>query len=84
VFSLRKPVAGTASMKGVPDAPVLREDQKEYQRAVKWEGYRKEKDLLDPNHLPDILTGNRRRGSAIRVGAGRGKNPNEVRRMRKK
>jgi len=84
VFSLPKPVAGTASMKGVPDAPVLREDQKEYQRAVKWEGYRKEKDLLDPDHLPDILTGNRRRGSAIRVGAGRGKNPNEVRRTRKK
>ena len=84
VFSIPKPVAGTASMKGVPDAPVLREDQKEYQRAVRWEGYRKEKDLLDPDHLPDILTGNRRRRSAISVGVGRGKNPNEVRRTRKK
>lgn len=80
VFSIPKPVAGTCSMKGVPDAPVLREDQKEYTRAVRWEGYRKEKDLLDPDNLPGILTGTRRRGSAIRVGAGRGKNPNETRR----
>ncbi|KAA8910424.1 Nin one binding Zn-ribbon like-domain-containing protein [Sphaerosporella brunnea] len=84
VFSLPKPVAGTCSMKGVPDAPVLREDQKEYQRAVKWESYRKEKDLLDPDALPGILTGTRRRGSAIRVGAGRGKNPNEVKRGKSK
>jgi RNA-binding protein NOB1 len=80
VFSLPKPVAGTCSMKGVPDQPVLREDQKEYQRAVRWESYRKEKDLLDPDSLPGILTGSRRRGSAIRVGAGRGRNPNEVKR----
>lgn len=80
VFSIPKPVAGTCSMKGVPDAPVLREDQKEYTRAVKWEGYRKEKDLLDRDSLPNILTGTRRRGSAIRVGVGRGKNPNETRR----
>lgn len=80
VFSLPKPVAGTCSMKGVPAAPVLREDQKEYTRAVRWEGFRKEKDLLDPDLLPGILTGSRRRGSAIRVGVGRGKNPNEVRR----
>ncbi|KAF8534045.1 Nin one binding Zn-ribbon like-domain-containing protein [Trichophaea hybrida] len=80
VFSIPKPVAGTCSMKGVPDAPVLREDQKEYTRAVRWESYRKEKDLLDPDYLPGILTGTRRRGSAIRVGTGRGKNPNETRR----
>lgn len=80
VFSLPKPVAGTCSMKGVPAAPVLREDQKEYTRAVRWEGFRKEKDLLDPDFLPGILTGARRRGSAIRVGVGRGKNPNEARR----
>jgi RNA-binding protein NOB1 len=83
VFALPKPVAGTCSMKGVPEAPVLREDQKEYQRAVRWESYRKEKDLLDPDSLPGILTGSRRRGSAIRVGAGRGKNPNEIRRQKR-
>lgn len=66
-------------MKGVKDAPVLREDQKEYQRAVKWEGYRKEKDLLDQDNLPNILSGERRRGSAIRIGVGR-RNPNEPKR----
>jgi RNA-binding protein NOB1 len=83
VFSIPKPVAGTCSMKGVPDAPVLREDQKEYTRAVRWESYRKEKDLMDQDYLPNILSGTRRRGSAIRVGAGRGKNPNQVGRKRK-
>lgn len=79
VYSLPKPTAGTSSMKGVKDAPVLREDQKEYQRAVKWEGYRKEKDLLDQDSLPGILSGERRRGSAIRIGVGR-RNPNEPKR----
>ncbi|KAI5807085.1 Nin one binding Zn-ribbon like-domain-containing protein, partial [Geopyxis carbonaria] len=79
VFSLPKTRHGTSSMKGVPDNPVLREDQKEYTRAVKWEGWRKEKDMLDPDHLPNILTGERREGNRIRTGTGR-RNPNEPKR----
>jgi RNA-binding protein NOB1 len=65
-------------MKGVQDAPVLREDQKEYQRAMQRETWRKERNLLDPDYLPGILTGERRQGSTVRVRVGR-KNPNEAR-----
>jgi len=78
VFSLPKPQHGTSSMKGVPDAPVLREDQKEYQRAMRREKWRKEKDLLDPDILPGILTGQRRQGPYVTVGSGK-RNPNETR-----
>ena len=56
---------------------VLAEDQKEYVRAVTEENRRarKERDLMDEDYLPGILTGERsRQGGRVRVGAGRNVN----------
>ena len=79
VYSLPKPQHGTSSMKGVARAPVLREDQKEYERAIRREGYHKEKDLLDEDYSPSILSGARKWGNDIALGVGR-RNPNVVKR----
>lgn len=85
VFSIPKPVSGRSNQKwtGPRDGGgqsgwgrdlVLAEDQKEYVRAMTGSGRQKnkEKDLMDEDYLPSILTGERRGGSGrIRIGGGR-------------
>ncbi|KAL1957042.1 hypothetical protein VTO42DRAFT_6419 [Malbranchea cinnamomea] len=85
-YSLPKPASGTASGKwkgqgggkgGWGKDLILAEDQKEYIRALADEKRRakKERDLMDEDYLPAILTGERTRtGGRIRVGAGRNVN----------
>lgn len=54
---------------------ILTEDQKEYQRKNEAEKRRKERDLMDEDYLPSILTGDRNRsGGRVKVGAGRNVN----------
>ena len=84
VFSIPKPVSGTSNQKwqgarhggggqgGWGQGLVLAEDQKEYIRAMTSAGRRKDKDLMDEDYLPSILTGDRNRtGGRPKVGAGR-------------
>ena len=79
VFSLPKPTHGSANGKGDREVLILREDQKEYEREVVRGERRKERDLLDPDYLPGILTGERRdAGGRPRIGYGR-RNPNVAR-----
>jgi len=84
-FSIPKPTAGTASGKvgtdkgggkgGWGQELILAEDQKEYVRAMQGESRRKEKNLMDEDYLPSILTGDRgRAGGRPKVGAGRNVN----------
>lgn len=86
VFSIPKPVSGRANQKwhglghgggqsGWGSDLILAEDQKEYARAMTGRGRRKEKDLMDEDYLPSILTGERNRGGGrVKVGAGRNVN----------
>lgn len=54
---------------------ILAEDQKEYTRAMTTEKRRKERDLMDEDYLPSILTGDRGKTSGrTKVGAGRNVN----------
>jgi RNA-binding protein NOB1 len=54
---------------------ILAEDQKEYVRAMGKMQRRKEKDLMDEDLLPSILSGDRGGGSGrVKVGAGRNVN----------
>lgn len=80
-YSMPKPTAGTASGKvgrgkgggkgGWGQELILAEDQKEYVRAMQGESRRKEKNLMDEDYLPSILTGDRgRAGDRPKVGAG--------------
>lgn len=82
VFSVPKPTAGTANQKwkgprdgggksGWGNDLILAEDQKEYVRAMSQGNRRKEKDLMDEDALPSILTGERKTSGRIQVGAGR-------------
>ncbi|CAI6304776.1 unnamed protein product [Periconia digitata] len=84
VFSVPKPIAGTANGKlrgtgggqgGWGRDLVLAEDQKEYTRQID-EGKRsKARDLMDEDYLPGILTGDRgKAGGRPKVGAGRNVN----------
>ncbi|KAL8825614.1 MAG: hypothetical protein Q9191_004305 [Dirinaria sp. TL-2023a] len=84
-YSIPKPVSGTASGKvgkgkkggkgGWGQELILAEDQKEYVRAIQEEGRSKEKNLMDEDYLPSILTGERSRaGGRPKVGAGRNVN----------
>ncbi|KAK8209142.1 20S-pre-rRNA D-site endonuclease nob1 [Zalaria obscura] len=81
-FSIPKPVSGSAHGRvqgggkgGWGNELILAEDQKEYQRATAVEKRRKERDLMDEDYLPSILTGDRSRGGGrIKVGAGRNVN----------
>ena len=84
-YSIPKPVSGTASGKvgtskkggkgGWGQGLILAEDQKEYVRAVSGESRRKEKNLMDEDYLPSILTGERSRaGGRPKIGAGRNVN----------
>ncbi|WBW72402.1 ribosome biogenesis protein Nob1 [Schizosaccharomyces osmophilus] len=79
-YAIPKPVHGTASGKGKKN-PVLRGDQPEYQKAVRYMQRKKEVDLMDQDYLPSLLTGAPKEHMRISVGAGR-KNPNEVRKTR--
>jgi RNA-binding protein NOB1 len=81
-YTLPKPVHGSASGKvkngggkdGWGQNLILAEDQKEYIKALNNSGQRsrKERDLMDDDFLPGILTGERRQGGGrVKVGAGR-------------
>lgn len=86
VFSIPKPTTGTANQKwkgpqqgggqnGWGNSLILAEDQKEYLRAINGERRRKEKDLMDEDALPSILTGDRGKGGGrVKIGAGRNVN----------
>lgn len=85
VYSVPKPTAGTSNQKwqgprsgggqrGWGSGLILAEDQKEYQRVVKGNNRRREKDLMDEDILPGILTGERKVSDTVQVGAGRGVN----------
>lgn len=84
VYSLPKPTHGSSSGKGVPKAIILREDQKEYEREVAQLRRRKARDMLDPDYLPGILSGERRvgPGGKVKIGMGR-RNPNEKQSVKK-
>ncbi|KAL1850354.1 20S-pre-rRNA D-site endonuclease nob1 [Paecilomyces lecythidis] len=84
-YSIPKPVHGSSSGKwkggggqgGWGTGLILAEDQKEYLKATTEEQrrLRKERDLMDEDYLPGILTGERQRsGGRIKVGAGRSVN----------
>lgn len=83
VYSIPKPVAGTSNGKlvngggkgGWGQGLILAEDQKEYVHAMTGQRRRKEKNLMDEDYLPSILTGDRGGGGGKpKVGAGRNVN----------
>ena len=86
VYSIPKAGTGSASQKwkgsksgggqgGWGNELILAEDQKEYVRSMTRMERRKEKDLMDRDVLPGILSGERQQGGGrMRVGAGRGVN----------
>lgn len=92
-FSIPKPVGGSSSGKlniggggkgggkgGWGTDLILAEDQKEYQVAMTGQRRRKERNLMDEDYLPGILTGERRdMGGRVKVGGGR--NINSRKRM---
>lgn len=61
---------------------ILAEDQKEYVRAVAGQERerRRERDLMDEDFLPSILTGEGRRGGNGRIVVGAGRNVNSKKR----
>ncbi|KAL4938580.1 hypothetical protein BDV06DRAFT_52041 [Aspergillus oleicola] len=82
VFSVPKPVHGSANGKwkggggkgGWGTQLILAEDQKEYTKASAEQSrqLRRERDLMDEDYLPGILTGERNKQTGrIKVGAGR-------------
>ncbi|KAJ5176782.1 D-site 20S pre-rRNA nuclease [Penicillium canariense] len=81
-FSVPKPIAGSSNGKwkggggkgGWGTELILAEDQKEFTRSTTEEErrQRRERDLMDEDYLPGILTGERNKsGGRIKVGAGR-------------
>lgn len=83
VYSIPKPVAGSSNGKlvsgggkgGWGQGLILAEDQKEYVKAMAGASRRKEKDLMDEDYLPNILSGDRgRSGGRPKVGAGKNVN----------
>lgn len=81
-FSIPKPMAGASNGKvkgggkdGWGNELILAEDQKEYERAVSEQKRTRQRDLMDEDYLPSILTGDRgRAGGRPKVGAGRNVN----------
>lgn len=81
VYSVPKPVHGSASGKargpgggknGWGRELIFAEDQKEYERKSIDQRKAKQRDLMDEDYLPGILTGNRQSGPGkIKVGAGK-------------
>ncbi|KAJ5948940.1 D-site 20S pre-rRNA nuclease [Penicillium verhagenii] len=85
VFSVPKPTHGSSNGKwkggggknGWGQELILTEDQKEYTRSTAEEErrQRRERDLMDEDYLPGILTGERNKmGGRVKVGAGRNVN----------
>jgi len=82
VYSIPKPVHGSSNGRlvgggkgGWGNELILAEDQKEYVNAMTGERRRKEKDLMDEDYLPSILSGDRgRAGGRPKVGAGKNVN----------
>lgn len=83
VYSIPKPVAGSSNGKlvsgggkgGWGQGLILAEDQKEYVQAITGARRKKEKDLMDEDYLPNILSGDRSSGGGRpKVGAGRNVN----------
>ncbi|PMD52962.1 uncharacterized protein K444DRAFT_542172 [Hyaloscypha bicolor E] len=83
VYSIPKPVAGTSNGKlvagggkgGWGQSLILAEDQKEYIQAMTGSRRNKEKDLMDEDYLPNLLSGDRgRAGGRPKVGAGKNVN----------
>jgi RNA-binding protein NOB1 len=84
-FSIPKPTGGSSSGKlnvggggkgggkgGWGRELILAEDQKEYMQAMVGERRRKERDLMDEDYLPAILTGERgRAGGRVKIGGGK-------------
>jgi RNA-binding protein NOB1 len=78
-FSVPKPVHGSANTRikgggkgGWGNDLILTEDQKEYVRAIAVEKRQKKKDLMDPDSLPSILSGDRAKAlGRPKVGVGR-------------
>ncbi|KAK4992121.1 20S-pre-rRNA D-site endonuclease nob1 [Elasticomyces elasticus] len=88
-FSVPKSVAGSANgrVKGAGKGAwghglVFAEDQKEYARAVEQEGRRsaRERDLMDEDYLPAILSGRSGPGLGTRIKVGAGRNVNSRKR----
>ncbi|MCJ1285465.1 Nin1 binding protein [Xylographa opegraphella] len=84
-YSIPKPVSNNSNGKvgtgkgggkgGWGQELILSEDQKEYQRAMTGRNRKKERNLMDDDYLPGILTGERNRaGGRPKVGAGRNVN----------
>jgi len=82
-FSIPKPVHGSANGRVQGGGKghwgndlILAEDQKEFTRHFEEEKRRKERDLMDEDYLPSILSGarNNRSGGRIKVGGGRSVN----------
>ncbi|KAI8944855.1 Nin one binding Zn-ribbon like-domain-containing protein [Xylaria longipes] len=81
VYSVPKPVHGSANGKargpgggknGWGRELIFAEDQKEYERKATEQKRTRQRDLMDEDYLPSILSGNRQSGPGkIRVGAGR-------------
>jgi RNA-binding protein NOB1 len=83
VFSIPKPVAGSSNGKVVSGGGkggwgqelILAEDQKEYIKAMTTGRRKKERDLMDEDYLPSILSGDRAgNGGKPKVGAGKNVN----------
>ena len=82
VFSIPKAVHGSSNGRlqgggkgGWGNELILAEDQKEYLKAQTQQKRNKERDLMDNDYLPGILTGDRgRAGGRIKVGGGRNVN----------
>ncbi|KAI1127892.1 Nin one binding Zn-ribbon like-domain-containing protein [Nemania abortiva] len=84
VYSVPKPVHGSASGKargpgggknGWGRELIFAEDQKEYERKSTEQRKAKQRDLMDEDYLPSILSGNRQSAPGkIRIGAGRNVN----------
>lgn len=82
-FSIPKPVHGSANGRVQGGGKghwgndlILAEDQKEFTRHFEQEKRKKERDLMDEDYLPSILTGDRNRsnGGRMRIGGGRNVN----------
>jgi RNA-binding protein NOB1 len=81
-FSVPKPVAGASNGRikgggkgGWGNDLILAEDQKEYVRAITEQKRQRQKDFMDEDYLPGILSGNRSStGGRIKVGAGKNVN----------
>ena len=81
-FSIPKPVSGTSNGKfgsskrggkgGWGQELILAEDQKEYMKAMQGRNMNTERNLMDEEYLPGILTGERRGvGDRPKIGGGR-------------